>query len=492
MLLTVSLITSFAFLYSVYYIDRDPYYIGFITLVSLFARSISLVVLGSSIPTIFLGWEGIGVRSYFLVALYPDFDAKVSAFITISTNRIGDVLLLLSICIIIYTSVQNYLGNGSSSYFVARVCITLLMIGASTKRGVYPFSSWLPEAIAAPTPVRALVHSSTLVAAGVILLIRLSTLMSEGALELLLTLSSLTLVITSLAALSTNNLKKTIAIRTLRQIALILFITCQSCPYLGIYHTISHAGFKSFLFFIGGYLIHSFYGRQDSRVGLRRVQPFTISGLAWSLPITSLIALPCSRGYFSKEIIVLSRLSSPEWLVSITPWVAGAITCLYSVKLLNPRRINSPIRARVGSLYLLYFSYLRLALYLVVLILSSYLLNSIETIENASTLWGVLIYTVFLLTLSVYANSAPSYPYKPQIKSFLYLKDFVTLTLISSWLSLAWVIKVWESGWASQVIEGAYLGLAKQLRDSTTKVKIITLYRSLVRVSLRVIYLFFI
>lgn len=275
-------------------------------LVSMFVLSMILLIISPNLIRILLGWDGLGLVSYCLVIYYQNRKSYNAGMLTALSNRIGDVALLISIAWIL-----NY---GSWNYIYYLECIKndlcmqiisfLVVLAALTKRAQIPFSSWLPAAIAAPTPVSSLVHSSTLVTAGVYLLIRFNYALRDKLIMVLLFISSLTMFIAGLGANYEFDLKKIIALSTLSQLGLIIRILALGDFMLAYFHLLTHALFKALLFMCAGCIIHNLGDCQDIRFmgGLVNLIPltcriFVISNLA-------LCGLPFLAGFYSKDLIL--------------------------------------------------------------------------------------------------------------------------------------------------------------------------------------------
>lgn len=290
------------------YIKRDKDIKRFILLVIIFVLSILLLTIRPNLVSILLGWDGLGLVSYALVIYYQNLKSFNAGILTALTNRIGDVALLISIAWITNFGRWNFI-----IYFefikTDKIIITItlfVVLAALTKRAQIPFSAWLPAAIAAPTPVSALVHSSTLVTAGVYLLIRFNGVFSTSILNILLFISLLTIFISGLAANFEFDLKKIIALSTLRQLGLIISILALGGWDLAFYHLLVHALFKALLFICAGIIIHNLGNCQDIR---------NIGNLVYMIPLTcsyfnicnfSLCGLPFLSGFYSKDLVVES------------------------------------------------------------------------------------------------------------------------------------------------------------------------------------------
>ncbi len=275
----------------------------FLWLVLIFVISIIVLILRGRIFVLFLGWDGLGASSFFLVAYYMNTKSNISSLITILTNRIGDVLLLFRFLPIIVWGGWSIFDL--KFWWEIPLVRGLLLVAAFTKRAQYPFSSWLPAAIAAPTPVSSLVHSSTLVTAGVFILIRFYdriTLMKEMS-EIMFCLGWVTLFYSGLAAFFESDFKKIIALSTLSQLGFIVIRLGLGTTVFCFFHLLSHAFFKSLLFLCAGIFIHQMFRSQDFRLG--RISEGSIRFFSLiRVARIGLIGLGFSAGFFRKELIV--------------------------------------------------------------------------------------------------------------------------------------------------------------------------------------------
>jgi len=216
----VSLISGRVIIYSTSYISSEMFFRRFIIIVLLFVISIYLLILSPNIISLLLGWDGLGVTSYLLVIFYQRKKSYNAGIITAITNRLGDVGILICIGLFFLLGDWTYLYISNRSLHLQSYLILILILSASTKRAQIPFSAWLPAAIAAPTPVSALVHSSTLVTAGVYLIIRLNFIFCRSnRTNLLLFMGIITILLAGAAAIFEMDMKKsncTINIKTIR------------------------------------------------------------------------------------------------------------------------------------------------------------------------------------------------------------------------------------------------------------------------------------
>lgn len=325
----ILLISSIVLIYRYIYIWGEKFLKRFIYLVILFIFSIILIIIRPNIIRILIGWDGLGLVSYCLVIFYQNYISYNSGIVTIICNRIGDVGLLIGISLVII--------NGRWNIWIVKdkVEVLMLFLAAITKRAQIPFSVWLPKAIAAPTPVSALVHSSTLVTAGVYLMIRFNTmLIKRGISEILLYLSVLTIFIAGLIANVENDLKKIIALSTLRQLGLIIISLRLRLKIVSFYHLLTHAIFKSILFICAGIIIHSMFNRQDIRLfgNLRLNIPFTI--MRFLVARLALCGFPFLAGFYSKDFIIeLVYKLQINLFILFMIIISLSFTVIYSIRL---------------------------------------------------------------------------------------------------------------------------------------------------------------
>lgn len=340
----VSLISSVVIFYRKRYIYSEKNLNRFIILVLLFVFSIILLIISPNIIRIFLGWDGLGLVSYCLVIFYQNTKSYNAGILTALSNRIGDVFILLSIAWILNYGSWNYIFylNFINNDYCMNIIGTIIILAAITKRAQIPFSSWLPAAIAAPTPVSALVHSSTLVTAGVYLLIRFNSLLLDlFILKILLLLSGLTIFISGITANYEFDLKKIIALSTLRQLGLIIRILRIGLPDLAFFHLLTHAIFKALLFICAGVIIHIINNIQDIRYigGIRYYLPYT--SLCINISNIALCGIPFLAGFYSKDLILeIVSLSYLNIFIFFLYYISTGLTIYYSFRLLIYLIIN--------------------------------------------------------------------------------------------------------------------------------------------------------
>nr|YP_009630387.1 NADH dehydrogenase subunit 5 [Neuroperla schedingi]QBP33902.1 NADH dehydrogenase subunit 5 [Neuroperla schedingi] len=333
----VLFISSLVIFYSEEYMAGDLSINRFIILVLMFVLSMMFLIISPNLISILLGWDGLGLVSYLLVIYYQNVKSYNAGMLTALSNRIGDVALLLAIAWMLNFGSWNYIYYLECSKNSIEMLIvgSLVMLAAMTKSAQIPFSSWLPAAMAAPTPVSALVHSSTLVTAGVYLLIRFNPLLLDNVLgKFLLLFAGLTMFMAGLGANFEFDLKKIIALSTLSQLGLMMSILAMGFPKLAFFHLLTHALFKALLFMCAGAIIHNMKDSQDIRFmgGLVIQMPLTAS--CFNLSNLALCGTPFLAGFYSKDLILeIVSLSYLNFFSFILYFLSTGLTVCYSLRL---------------------------------------------------------------------------------------------------------------------------------------------------------------
>nr|QVL29285.1 NADH dehydrogenase subunit 5 [Ceratitis capitata] len=334
----VLLISSLVIYYSKEYMMGDININRFIMLVLMFVLSMMLLIISPNLISILLGWDGLGLVSYCLVIYFQNVKSFNAGMLTVLSNRIGDVAFLLAIAWMLNYGSWNYIFYLESMKNMIEMQIIggLIMLAAMTKSAQIPFSSWLPAAMAAPTPVSALVHSSTLVTAGVYLLIRFNILLSESWMgQFLLLISGLTMFMAGLGANFEFDLKKIIALSTLSQLGLMMSILSMGFYKLAFFHLLTHALFKALLFMCAGAIIHNMNNSQDIRLmgGLGVYMPLT-SG-CFNVANLALCGMPFLAGFYSKDLILeVVSLSYINMFSFFLYFFSTGLTVCYSFRLI--------------------------------------------------------------------------------------------------------------------------------------------------------------
>nr|YP_010526967.1 NADH dehydrogenase subunit 5 [Rhagastis mongoliana]UXR12304.1 NADH dehydrogenase subunit 5 [Rhagastis mongoliana] len=351
----VLMISSVVIYYSKSYMSSELNLFRFIILVLLFVFSMILLIISPNIISILLGWDGLGLVSYCLVIYYQNLKSYNAGMLTVLSNRIGDVLILMVISWMLNYGSWNYIFylNFMKNDLVMEVISLMIIIASMTKSAQIPFSSWLPAAMAAPTPVSALVHSSTLVTAGVYLLIRFNLMiLNTFFIKILLLLGMMTMFMAGISANYEFDLKKIIALSTLSQLGLMMSILSMGFPDLAFFHLLTHAMFKALLFMCAGVIIHMMNNIQDIRYmgGISLYLPLT--SLCLNISNMALCGIPFLAGFYSKDLILeMVSFSNLNMFVFFFYYISTGLTMYYTIRLLMYLMINDYNLLCVYNLY---------------------------------------------------------------------------------------------------------------------------------------------
>ena len=344
MCLFITGIGALIHLYAVGYMKGDPHYSRFFVYLNLFVASMLLLVLGDNLLMTFLGWEGVGACSYLLISFWFTDPANASAgkkaFVT---NRIGDLgFMLATFLLFVSLGTVNYTEINAAAPKLAGVTATavalLFFLAATGKSAQLPLFVWLPDAMAGPTPVSALIHAATMVTSGVFLLTRLSGVMAEAgwANGLIAWVGVLTALVAAGAGVAQNDIKKVLAYSTVSQLGF-MFLAVGTQNYVGaIFHMITHAFFKALLFLGAGAVIYSMAHEQDMRRygNLRKYLPvtFVTMGIGW----LAISGIPPFSGFWSKDEVLAGAFNAGPagpvlWFLGIT---AAVLTAFYMTRLM--------------------------------------------------------------------------------------------------------------------------------------------------------------
>nr|AIS38210.1 NADH dehydrogenase subunit 5 [Teslasena femoralis] len=329
-------ISSMVIFYSEEYMSGDLYIDRFICLVVMFVLSMMLMIISPNLISILLGWDGLGLVSYCLVIYYQNSKSYNAGMLTALSNRVGDVALLISIAWMMNYGSWNFLFylDLCKNDFIMFIVSLMIILASITKSAQIPFSSWLPAAMAAPTPVSALVHSSTLVTAGIYLLVRFSPCFNEFLMFILLVISSLTMFMAGLGANFEFDLKKVIALSTLSQLGLMMSILCVGDNLLAYYHLLTHALFKALLFMCAGCMIHNLGNFQDIRFMGSVVSFMPLTCCFFNICNMALCGLPFLSGFYSKDLILeVFSMSYFNLFIYLVFYLSTGLTVCYSVRL---------------------------------------------------------------------------------------------------------------------------------------------------------------
>jgi NADH-quinone oxidoreductase subunit L len=334
MALFVTGIGSLIHLYSIGYMHGDPKFSKFFLYLNLFVFSMLMLVLGENLLVTFLGWEGVGACSYFLISFWHTRDSAATAgkkaFVT---NRVGDwgmmvamFLAFSSVGTLSYAGINAAADGGKIAAVTATGIAMMLFVGACGKSAQLPLYIWLPDAMEGPTPVSALIHAATMVTSGVFLLTRMAPVLHASypwAGDVIATVGALTALFAATIAVAQTDIKKVLAYSTVSQLGF-MFLAIGSGAYVAaIFHMVTHAFFKALLFLGSGSVIHGMHHEQDMRKmgALRKLMPIT--GFTFIIGWLAIAGIPPFAGFWSKDEVLLYAFANNRLL-----WLIGVITAL--------------------------------------------------------------------------------------------------------------------------------------------------------------------
>jgi NADH-quinone oxidoreductase subunit L len=334
MALFVTGIGSLIHLYAIGYMHGDPKFPKFFMYLNLFVFSMLMLVLGENLLVTFLGWEGVGACSYFLISFWHTRESAATAgkkaFVT---NRVGDWGMMIAMFMafsavgsLSYSAINSAAANNGIAAVTATGIALMLFVGACGKSAQLPLYIWLPDAMEGPTPVSALIHAATMVTSGVFLLTRMAPVLDASypwAGDVIATVGVLTALFAATIAVAQTDIKKVLAYSTVSQLGF-MFLAIGSGAYTAaIFHMITHAFFKALLFLGSGSVIHGMHHEQDMRRmgALRKVMPVT--GFTFIIGWLAIAGVPPFAGFWSKDEILLYAFANNRFL-----WLLGVIAAL--------------------------------------------------------------------------------------------------------------------------------------------------------------------
>jgi NADH-quinone oxidoreductase subunit L len=322
MILVVTGVGALIHVYSTGYMAHDPAYARYFSYLNLFTFSMLVLVLGDSLPLTFVGWEGVGLCSYLLIGFwYTDLDKAIAGKKAFVVNRIGDfgflvamMLLFRSAGTVSYDGLASAASSGLISGVVATGVGLMLVLGATGKSAQIPLYVWLPDAMAGPTPVSALIHAATMVTAGVYLTARLAFLfaLSPVAMLTIAGIGAATALFAATIGTAQNDIKKVLAYSTVSQLGFMFIAAGVGAYAIAVFHLITHAFFKACLFLGSGSVIHGMSGEQDMRRmgGLYKKMPVTFA--TFFVATLAITGFPFLSGFISKDAILWNAFAADE------------------------------------------------------------------------------------------------------------------------------------------------------------------------------------
>ncbi len=355
MFVVVNSVSALVHLYSIGYMNEEPYRPRFFAYLSLFTFAMLMLVTADNLVQLFFGWEGVGLASYLLIGFwYQKPEANAAAIKAFVVNRVGDFGFALGIFGVfaltgavgfetVFASAKSLTGQHITlfghAYDALTVICLLLFMGAMGKSAQFLLHTWLPDAMEGPTPVSALIHAATMVTAGVFMVARLSPLfeLSPTALTVVTVVGAITAFFAATVGLVQNDIKRVVAYSTCSQLGYMFVAMGVGAYSVGMFHLFTHAAFKALLFLGSGSVIHAMHHEQDMRKmgGLRTKIPFTY----WMMVIgtLALTGFPFTAGFYSKDAIIEAAAAGHTSAADFAFWmtvIAAGLTSFYSWRLI--------------------------------------------------------------------------------------------------------------------------------------------------------------
>lgn len=348
MILVITGVGTLIHLFSVGYMSHDKRPAKYFAYLNLFLFNMLLLVLGDNLLVMFVGWEGVGLCSYLLIGFwFTDKEKAAAGMKAFVTNRIGDAGFLLGIFLLFavfgtvgFAEIIDRLPGAAESGWMGPITLAclFLFIGATGKSAQIPLYVWLPDAMAGPTPVSALIHAATMVTAGVYMIVRLGPLflLAPNAMMVIAITGALTALIGATIGLTQWDIKKVLAYSTVSQLGFMFLAVGVGAFTAAMFHLMTHAFFKALMFLGSGSVIHAMHEEQDMRKmgGLKKYMPIT--HLTFLFGWLAIIGLPPFAGFFSKDEILFYAFSSPmgHWGLWFVGALAATCTAFYMTRLM--------------------------------------------------------------------------------------------------------------------------------------------------------------